>query len=67
MPYKLAYNPTLWRNSFNWHSFLSDDCTVSQVEIKMSYIFDLQKKKKKKEGLYDKRSPVQITYNVDTL
>lgn len=41
MPYKLAYNPTLWRNSFNWHSFLSDDCTVSQVEIKMSYIFDL--------------------------
>jgi len=36
MPYRLAYNPILWRHFLHWESLLSDDFSLCQVDIKLS-------------------------------
>jgi hypothetical protein len=35
MPYRLAYNPILWRHLLNWDAFLSDDFRVYQADIEL--------------------------------
>ena len=36
MSYKHVYSPVLWRRFLNWGSFLSDDFSLCQVDIKLS-------------------------------
>jgi hypothetical protein len=36
MPYRLAYSPVLWRHFLNQDPLLSDDCSLYQVDLKLS-------------------------------
>lgn len=36
MPYRLAYNPILWRHFLSWRLLLSDDSNLCQVYLKLA-------------------------------